>query len=110
MDRSYRDKTSDRIDAKATAAEIETKLDTALVGVAFTNVIATEVPDGAATEFNFAGTTGLIANSEIVTVDGVQQIRTIDYNIAGAVVTFIAGHIPAGGTNVVMNCTIATTW
>ena len=83
---------------------------TALIGTQLTNVIASESPNGTITDFTFAGTAGIIANSEIVTVDGVQQIRTIDYTITGAVVTFIAGHLPQTSEVVVMNCTITATW
>lgn len=87
-----------------------TDVDSANIGTQITNVISTETPDGSITDFNFVGTSDIIGNSEIVTVDGVQKIRTVDYTISGAVVTFIAGHLPTTGEVVVMNCTIDATW
>ena len=104
------DENSSDITALDTDKLESSDVNSALIGKQVTNVIASEVPDGIITDFTFAGMSTLIANSEIVTVDGVQQIRTVDYTIAGAVVTFIAGHLPQAGEVVVMNGTITATW
>ena len=73
-----------------------------------------EVPDGIITNFTFThpDTTTAISNcaewSEKVYVDTTLQVRGTDYifDPASATVTFIAGHIPAGGTVVTMECIV----
>jgi hypothetical protein len=85
-------------------------VDAASIGPFITNILATEPADGSNPIFNFPEATGIIAGSEIVTVAGLQKIRTIDYTIVGTTVTFEPGSIPSAGEPVVINCCIAATW
>jgi hypothetical protein len=85
-------------------------VDTASIGRLITNCPSVQVPDGIITDYTFAGATGVIAGSEIVTIDGVQNIRGTDYTIAGDTVTFLPGHLPQVGEVVIMNCCITATW
>ena len=114
MDRSYRDKTSDRIDAKATETEIATKLDTATVGVYLGGCVSTAAANGALTVFTFThlggGVTDIINGTEVVIADGVQQERTTDYTFvsATATVNFEAASTPTAGNVYLNGCKLAT--
>ena len=85
-------------------------VDGASIGQFITNCASVQVPDGIITDYTFTGATGIIAGSELVTIDGVQEIRGTDYTISGDTVTFVAGHLPQVGEVVIMNCCIEATW
>lgn len=62
------------------------------------SINGTDGTDGNAS-FTLANTP--IAGKEILHVNGVRQIRTVDYNISGASITFVSGSIPRTGNSLV---------
>jgi hypothetical protein len=62
------------------------------------SINGTDGTDGNAS-FSLANTP--IAGKEILHVNGVRQIRTVNYNISGASITFISGSIPRTGNSLV---------
>ena len=94
--------------------EIATNIQSIGMGAYVRPCLMNEVPDGIIVNFTFThpDTTTAISNcaewSEKVYVDATLQIRGTDYNFiaASGTVAFIAGHIPAGGTVVTMECIV----
>jgi hypothetical protein len=94
--------------------EIATNITAVGMGAYVRPCLMNEVPDGIIVNFTFThpDTTTAISNcaewSEKVYVDATLQVRGTDYNFipASGTVAFIAGHEPAGGTVVTMECIV----
>ena len=102
-ERSLRDLLQEQLDDLDTDKVEPADITTANIGRFYTSCASVETPDGMITDFTFKDPptntliTTVAAGSEIVYVDGTRKTRVTHYDLAGNVVTFTAGNIPAGG-------------